>query len=196
MRQAKKTRDTYETQITVQVTLEGTGKAQVTTGIGFFDHMLTHLAKHSLIDIELVAKGDLEVDGHHTVEDVGIVLGQALKEALGTRDGIARYGDCVIPMDEALVLCAIDLSGRPYLVMDTPFTSPMVGQFDTQLVEVFFSALAVHLGMNLHLQVLRGHNDHHIIEGMCKAVARALRQAVASDAKVQGVASTKGCLEV
>ena len=196
MRTAGLTRTTYETAITIQLNVDGEGKTTIQTGIGFFDHMLTHIGKHSWIDLEITAKGDLEVDGHHTVEDVGIALGQALKAALGDRVGINRYGDHIVPMDEALILCALDLSGRPYLVMDTPFTAPMVGDFDTQLVETFFSALSVHSGMNLHFQVLRGRNDHHIIEGMCKAFAKCLGDAVAINPRIKGVLSTKGVLEV
>lgn len=196
MRQAHIKRDTYETQIEIKVNLDGTGQTHIATGIGFFDHMLTHIGKHSLIDLEVKAKGDLEIDGHHTVEDVGLAFGMALKEALGDRVGINRYGDRILPMDEALVLCALDLSGRPYLEIDTPFKAPMVGDFDTQLVEAFFGAVSVKAGMNLHLQVLKGRNDHHIIEGMCKAFGKALLDAVTVNGRIQGVPSTKGVLEV
>ncbi|MGL4800397.1 MAG: imidazoleglycerol-phosphate dehydratase, partial [Cellulosilyticaceae bacterium] len=155
-----------------------------------------HIGKHSFMDLKIEAKGDLEIDGHHTVEDVGLALGQAIRQALGDRVGINRYGDRIVPMDEALILCALDLSGRPYLAIDTPFRSPMVGSFDTQLVEEFFRALSVQVGMNLHVQVLRGTNDHHIIEGMCKAFAKALGDAISLNPRVTGVLSTKGVLEV
>lgn len=196
MRQAQIERKTYETQISVQVNLDGTGQTKIHTGIGFFDHMLTHIGKHSFMDLTVEAKGDLEIDGHHTVEDVGLALGQAIRQSLGDRAGINRYGDRIVPMDEALILCALDLSGRPYLEIDTPFRSPMVGDFDTQLVEEFFRALSVQIGMNLHLQVMKGRNDHHIIEGMCKAFAKALGDAVSMNERVSGVLSTKGVLEV
>lgn len=196
MRQARVTRQTYETDITIEVNLDGSGVSTIQTGIGFFDHMLTHISKHSFIDLHVEAKGDLYIDGHHTVEDVGLALGQALREALGDRGGINRYGDRIVPMDEALIMCALDLSGRPYVDIDTPFTAPMIGNFDTQLVEEFFRALSVQVGMNLHLQVLRGKNDHHIIEGMCKAFAKALGDAMTRNPRIQGVLSTKGVLEV
>lgn len=196
MRTARIERKTYETQIKVEVQLDGTGQTEIATGIGFFDHMLTHIGKHSFMDLKIEAKGDLEIDGHHTVEDVGLALGQAIRQALGDRVGINRYGDRIVPMDEALILCALDLSGRPYLTIDTPFRAPMVGSFDTQLVEEFFRALSVQVGMNLHVQVLRGINDHHIIEGMCKAFAKALGDAISLNPRVTGVLSTKGVLEV
>lgn len=189
-------RETLETSITIKLNMLGTGKSHITTGIGFFDHMLTHIAKHSLIDLNVDVKGDLEIDGHHTVEDTGLALGMALKEALGNREGIQRYGHRILPMDEALILCALDLSGRPYVEIDTPFRSPYVGQFDTQLVEAFFSALGIKAGMNLHIQVLKGRNDHHIIEGMCKAFGKALLDATTTHPRIQGVPSTKGVLEV
>ena len=196
MRTSSMQRDTAETKIELSLNLDGEGKTTIETGIGFFDHMLTHIGKHSLSDLTVKVQGDLEVDCHHTVEDTGIVLGQAIKEAIGNKEGINRYGQAIIPMDEALVLCAIDLSGRPYVDVDTPFTVDRVGEFDTEMVEEFFRAVAVHAGMNLHIQVLRGKNNHHIIEGMCKAFAKALLMAVTMNPRIKGVASTKGMLEV
>lgn len=196
MRTSSIQRDTAETKIELRLNLDGEGKTTIETGIGFFDHMLTHIGKHSLSDLTVKVQGDLEVDCHHTVEDTGIVLGQAIKEAIGNKEGINRYGEAIIPMDEALVLCAIDLSGRPYVDVDTPFTVDRVGEFDTEMVEEFFRAVAVHAGMNLHIQVLRGKNNHHIIEGMYKAFAKALLMAVTMNPRIKGVASTKGMLEV
>ena len=196
MRTSSIQRDTAETKIELRLNLDGEGKTTIETGIGFFDHMLTHIGKHSLSDLTVKVQGDLEVDCHHTVEDTGIVLGQAIKEAIGNKEGINRYGQAIIPMDEALLLCAIDLSGRPYVDVDTPFTVDRVGEFDTEMVEEFFRAVAVHAGMNLHIQVLRGKNNHHIIEGMCKAFAKALLMAVTMNPRIKGVASTKGMLEV
>ena len=189
-------RETAETSISLSLNLDGEGKLLIQTGIGFFDHMLTHIGKHSLSDLEVKVKGDLEVDCHHTVEDTGIVLGQAIREAVGDKVGINRYGQAIIPMDEALILCAIDLSGRPYVDIDTPFTVDKVGTFDTEMVEEFFRAIAVNAGMNLHIEVLRGKNNHHIIEGMCKAFAKALLMAVTLNPRIKGVPSTKGMLEV
>ena len=196
MRSAAMKRKTFETDIVLNLNLDGTGKTTIQTGVGFFDHMLTHIGKHSVSDLEVSVTGDLEIDCHHTVEDTGIVLGEAIKAAVGSKEGISRYGQAIIPMDEALILCAIDLSGRPYVDVDTPFTVDRVGDFDTEMVEEFFRAVATHAGMNLHIQVMRGKNNHHIIEGMCKAFARALRMAVTLDSRVQGVPSTKGSLEV
>lgn len=196
MRQSKIERKTAETSIYLQLNLEGEGKVQIDTGIGFFDHMLTHIGKHSLMDLIVKATGDLYIDSHHTVEDVGIAFGQALKEALGNKEGIERYGDCIVPMDEALILCALDFSGRSYLEIDTPFKSDKVGDFDTQMVEEFFRAVVVNAGMNLHIQVLKGKNDHHIIEGMCKAFAKALGRSISINPRIKGVLSTKGMLEV
>lgn len=196
MRKATLTRKTAETSISLSLDLEGEGKVESHTGIGFFDHMLTHIGKHSFSDLKVEVKGDLEIDGHHTIEDTGIVLGQAIKEAIGSKEGINRYGHAIVPMDEALIVCAIDLSGRPYIDMDTPFTVEKVGTFDTEMVEEFFRAIAVHGGMNLHIEVRRGKNNHHIIEGMCKAFAKALLMAVTFNPRVQGVPSTKGMLEV
>ena len=195
MRKAEIERNTAETKIKLSLDLDGEGKVQIQTGIGFFDHMLTHIGKHSLSDLKVIADGDLEVDCHHTVEDVGIVLGQAIKQALGTKEGINRYGQAIIPMDEALILCAVDLSGRPYIDVDTPFTTDRIGEFDTEMIEEFFRAVGVNAGMNLHIQVLRGKNNHHIVEGMCKAFAKAFLQAVTFNPRIKGVASTKGMLE-
>lgn len=196
MRIAQIQRNTKETNILLTLDLDGEGDTKIETGIGFFDHMLTHIGKHSLSNLTVKVVGDLEVDCHHTVEDTGIVLGQAIKKAIGNKEGINRYGQAIIPMDEALILCAIDLSGRPYIDIDTPFTTERVGTFDTEMVEEFFRAIAVHAGMNLHIQVLRGKNNHHIIEGMCKAFARALLMAITFNPRIKGVASTKGILEV
>ena len=196
MRTAEIKRTTAETSIYLSLNIDGEGKTQITTGNGFFDHMLTHIGKHSFSDLIVEAKGDLQVDCHHTVEDVGIVLGQALKQALGTKEGINRYGQAIIPMDEALILCAVDFSGRPYIDVDTPFTTDRVGEFDTEMVEEFFRAVGVNAGMNLHIQVLRGKNNHHIIEGMCKAFAKAICMAMTLNPRVKGVPSTKGMLEV
>ncbi|ADZ84191.1 imidazoleglycerol-phosphate dehydratase HisB [Cellulosilyticum lentocellum] len=196
MRSAQIKRDTAETKITLSLNIDGEGKTDIHTGIGFFDHMLTHIGKHSLSDLKVNAVGDIEIDCHHTVEDTGIVLGQAFKAALGNKEGINRYGHAIVPMDEALVLCAVDLSGRPYVDVDTPFTIDRLGDFDTEMVEEFFRAVAVHAGMNLHIQVIRGKNNHHIIEGMCKAFAKAMLDAMSFNPRIKGVPSTKGMLEV
>lgn len=196
MRSSQINRNTAETKISLSLNIDGEGKTMIDTGIGFFDHMLTHIGKHSLSDLTVKAEGDLEVDCHHTVEDVGIVLGQAIKEAVGSKEGINRYGQAIIPMDEALILCAVDLSGRAYVEVDTPFTVQRVGDFDTEMVEEFFRAVGTNAAMNLHIQVLRGKNNHHIIEGMCKAFAKALMMAVTVNPRIKGVASTKGMLEV
>ena len=195
MRKAKVARKTNETDIVVAVALDGTGKAEIATGIGFLDHMLEQLARHSLIDISIKAKGDLHIDQHHTTEDVGIALGQALREALGERAGIARYGDVLLPMDEALTRCALDVSGRPYLVFKVAFSRPKVGEFDTELFREFFQAFAQNGGLTLHIENLYGDNNHHIAETCFKALARALRVAGALDPR-QGnrVPSTKGSL--
>jgi imidazoleglycerol-phosphate dehydratase len=195
MRKAYVSRRTKETQIEVHVDLDGTGRAQISTGVGFFDHMLEQLARHSLIDMEITTKGDLHIDAHHTVEDTGIALGQALRQALGDMRGITRFADAVIPMDETLTRIAIDLSGRPYLVFKTVFPRAKIGDFDTELVREFFQALTVHLGMNLHIETLYGENSHHISESSFKGVARALRQAMTVDARQAGeIPSTKGTL--
>lgn len=188
-------RETTETQIIADVNLDGTGWAEVATGIGFFDHMLEQLAKHSLVDITLEAKGDLHIDGHHTVEDVGLTLGQALREALGDKRGIARYGHALVPMDEALARVALDFSGRAHLVWDVPVAAPMIGEMDTQLFREFFAALAGAGGITLHAASLYGANDHHRIEGVFKAAARAMRMALSPDPRAPGaIPSTKGAL--
>ncbi len=193
-RTATVSRKTGETDITVTINLDGSGRAQVNTGIGFFDHMLNSFARHGLFDLTVTADGDLEVDCHHTIEDTGIVLGEAIKEALGDKAGIRRFGYFLLPMDEALVLCAVDLSGRPYLVMDAQFAGERVGGFDTQMVHEFFYAVSYSCGMNLHLRELSGSNDHHVIEAMFKAFAKSLDQAVSYDERINGVFSTKGSL--
>lgn len=187
-------RKTKETDISVKLNIDGTGKADIETGIGFFDHMLEAFAKHGLFDLEVKVKGDLNVDGHHTVEDTGIVLGQALLQAIGDKKGIRRYGSEILSMDESLVLAAVDLCGRPYFVMDAAFTSPMVGDFDTQLVNEFFYAVSYSAMMNIHLRVLTGSNDHHKIEAMFKAFAKAVDTATMVDPRITDVLSTKGAL--
>ncbi len=195
MRTATVARDTKETAITVTVGLDGQGRGTIATGIGFFDHMLDQLSRHSLIDMEIAAKGDLHIDDHHTVEDTGIALGQAIRQALGERAGIARYADCLLPMDETLTRAAIDVSGRPFLVFRAEFPREKIGTFDTELVREFFQAFAMNAGITLHLEVLYGANAHHVAESCFKAVARALKAAVAIDPRQQGqVPSTKGTL--
>lgn len=193
MRQAAMERVTAETEISLSLNLDGQG-GSVTTGVGFFDHMLTLFTRHSQCALSLSARGDLHVDAHHTVEDAGIALGQALDCALGDRSGVARYGDALLPMDEALVQVAIDLSGRPFFVYDVPEQSGMIGEYDAQLTEEFFRAFAVNARMTLHIRLLSGKNAHHIAEAIYKGVARALRKAVALDPTAQGVPSTKGVL--
>lgn len=188
-------RKTKETDITMEFTIDGTGKAQIETGIGFFNHMLESFTKHGFFDMKLSVKGDLYVDSHHTVEDAGIVLGQAIKTALGDKQGIKRYGSFILPMDETLVLCAIDLSGRPYLAYDLAFTSDKVGYMETELVKEFFYAISYSAGMNLHMKLLNGGNNHHIIEAAFKAFAKALDEACSHDERIQGVLSTKGAID-
>jgi imidazoleglycerol-phosphate dehydratase len=194
MRKARVERKTRETDITVDLKLDGSGQAKVKTGIGFLDHMLTSLARHALLDLTLRAKGDLEVDQHHTVEDVGLVLGRALKEALGDKKGIARFGSAAVPMDDALVLAALDLGGRPYLACRLDLKRRRVRDFETELIEEFFRALAQAGAMNLHLRQLEGRNTHHLIEAAFKAVAVALREAARKEARARGVPSTKGVI--
>ena len=192
---AEITRHTAETRIAVRLNLDGTGRARLATGIGFFDHMLDQIARHGLIDLDVDCAGDLHIDGHHTVEDVGIAIGQALKAAVGDKRGIARYGHALVPLDEALSRVVMDFSGRPGLFAHLPLTSAMVGQFDTQLVREFFQALANHAFITLHIDNLRGDNAHHQIESVFKAFGRALRMAAAADPRAAGsVPSTKGCL--
>ena len=187
-------RKTAETQISVKLNLDGEGKCDIATGIGFLDHMLTLLAKHSFMDLTVKAKGDLEVDSHHTVEDIGIVLGEALREALGDKAGIHRYGNCFIPMDETLAQVCLDFSGRPFLVFGAEIPKIQLGNYDTEMTEEFFRAVAVHCGMTLHIRVLYGSNVHHIIEAIFKAFARAVAEAAAVDPRVKGVMSSKGVL--
>ena len=195
MRKSTISRDTAETQITVEINLDGTGTYDNQTGVGFFDHMLDQLARHSLMDMTVRAKGDLHIDDHHTVEDTGIALGQALAEALGDKRGIVRYGACLLPMDDALVRAALDLSARPFLVWHVPFEAQKIGTFDTELVREFFQALSTHGGSTLHVERLAGSNAHHVAEATFKAVARALRDAVETDPrKADAVPSTKGSL--
>ncbi len=201
MRNARIVRNTGETQIMIELELDGKGKAQFGegTGIGFFDHMLNAFTRHGLFDLTVDARGDLWVDGHHLVEDTGIVLGDAIRQAVGDKAGIRRFGYFVLPMDEALVLCSVDLCGRPYFSMQFDngrdgFQSPMVGEFDTQLAREFFYSISYAAGMNLHFRILSGENDHHIIEGMFKAFGKALDQATQKDPRIEDVLSTKGCL--
>jgi imidazoleglycerol-phosphate dehydratase len=195
MRSARVTRDTAETKIALSIALDGTGKAEIATGVGFLDHMLTLLARHSLIDMTIAAKGDLEVDDHHTAEDVGIALGQALKEALGDKKGVTRYADCLMPMDETLTRVALDISGRPFLVFRTAFPTAKIGTFDSELVREWFQAFAMNAGLTLHVETLYGANSHHIAESCFKGLARVLRIAVAVDPRTKNmVPSTKGTL--
>lgn len=188
------TRTTNETQIELALALDGSGEAQIDTGVGFFDHMLHHVAHHGLFDLRVKATGDLHIDAHHTVEDVGICLGRALDEALGERKGIVRMGVAYVPMDEALARVVVDLSGRPYTVFEGAFTAPLVGQMPTSLVQHVFESIAVHGRMNLHAAVLYGRDDHHKAEALFKALGRALSMAVARDPRRSGVPSTKGTL--
>lgn len=193
-RSASIERNTKETDIRVTLELDGTGQAELDTGIGFFDHMLDGFARHGLFDLKVNVAGDLAVDCHHTIEDTGIVLGNAIKEAVGDKKGIRRYGSCILPMDETLVLCAVDLSGRPYLVFDGEFTTDRVGYMDTEMVKEFFYAISYTAGMNLHIRVLSGGNNHHMIEAMFKAFAKALDQATVIDPRITDILSTKGSL--
>ncbi|MCM1308587.1 MAG: imidazoleglycerol-phosphate dehydratase HisB [Butyrivibrio sp.] len=193
-RYAKINRKTSETDIELSLELDGSGEAVIDTGIGFFDHMLKSFAKHGLFDLNVKIKGDLHVDCHHTIEDAGIVLGAAIKKALGDKRSIKRYGSFLLPMDETLVLCAIDLSGRPYLVYDAEFGAERVGYFDTETAKEFFYAVSYSAGMNLHIKEMYGENSHHIIEAMFKAFARALDEAVTIDERVEGIPSAKGAL--
>lgn len=193
-REAQVYRKTGETEIDISLNLDGEGNYKVNTGIGFFDHMLNLMSKHGLLDIALEAKGDLEVDGHHTVEDVGIVLGQCLKKALGDKKGIKRYGTSFVPMDETLATVSLDISGRPYIVCDFNFTVDRVGEMDTELVEEFLRAFAFNAEITLHARVLYGKNNHHMIESIFKALGRAIREAVDTDSRIKGVMSTKGSI--
>lgn len=195
MREASIERETKETKISLTIRLDGSGQSDIQTGIGFFDHMLTHIAKHGLFDLRVVAKGDLEVDAHHTVEDVGICLGKALLDAVGKPEGLTRFGHAVVPMDEALAEAAVDFSGRPYLVFDAGFAAERAGAFDTELTEEFFRAVSVNARITLHLVLRYGKNAHHGIEALFKAFGRALDRALQIDPRVKGVPSTKGVLE-
>ncbi len=196
MRKAEIRRKTGETDIRILLDLDGKGSCQCDTGIGFLDHMISAFARHGFFDVDLKAKGDLQVDGHHTAEDTAIVLGTAIREALGGKEKIARYGHCILPMDDALVICAVDLCGRPYFVFEgeEKITAPCVGGFDTELVREFFYSVSYAAGMNLHFVVQHGSNAHHIIEAMFKAFARALSAACATDPRIENVLSTKGTL--
>ncbi|MCD8356826.1 MAG: imidazoleglycerol-phosphate dehydratase HisB [Clostridia bacterium] len=187
-------RNTNETKIKLDFHIDGTGKADIDSGVGFFDHMMNGFARHGLFDVKLKVNGDLEVDCHHTIEDTGIVLGNAIREAVGDKKGIKRYGSCILPMDEALVLCAVDLSGRPYLVFDAAFTADRCGDMDTEMAREFFYAVSYAGAMNLHIKVLYGSNNHHIMEAMFKAFAKALDAATMYDERITDVLSTKGTL--
>ncbi len=193
-RKAEIERNTFETKIKLNLKVDGTGESDINTGIGFFDHMLTLFSKHGLFDVSIKALGDLNVDAHHTVEDIGIVLGQAIKDALGEKKSIKRYASNILPMDEALAMVAVDIGGRPYLVFDAAFTSDKVGEMDTELVEEFFRAVAFNAGMNIHIKVFYGSNNHHIAEAVFKAFARALDEATHIDERIKGVMSTKGII--
>lgn len=195
MRRARVVRETSETQIEVEVNLDGTGSSDIETPLPFLSHMLEQLPRHGGFDLKVRARGDVQIDGHHTTEDIGIVLGKALLQALGDRAGIRRYGSATLPMDEALVTVALDLSGRPYFVWRVPMPKAKIGDWDSELAEVFFEAVARSLGCNLHVRLIEGQNLHHIVEISFKALARALREAVAIDARSPGVPSTKGSLD-
>ena len=193
-RQADVERVTKETGIRLSLVVDGSGKADIATGVGFFDHMLDGFARHGLFDLSLRVKGDLDVDCHHTIEDTGIVLGTAIRQAAGDKKGIRRFGSCILPMDEALVLCAVDLGGRPYYASDHVFQSPCIGTMDTQMVREFFYAVSYSAAMNLHFKVFSGCNDHHICEAMFKSFAKALDEALTPDPRITDVLSTKGSL--
>lgn len=193
-RSARETRTTKETDISVSFLVDGAGNSSIDTGIGFFDHMLAGFSKHGFFDLDVKVKGDLNVDSHHTIEDTGIVIGNVIKKAIGDKLGIKRYGSCILPMDETLVLCAIDLSARPYLSFEGEFHTPKVGCMDTEMVKEFFYAISYSAGMNLHIKLLSGDNDHHKIEAMFKAFARALDEATTIDPRIKDILSTKGSL--
>lgn len=191
---ANVSRKTRETDISVKLNLDGTGAAAVDTGIGFFDHMLDGFARHGLFDLDIRCRGDIRVDCHHSIEDCGIVLGTAIREAVGDKAGIRRYGSCILPMDESLVMCAVDLCGRPYFVYDAAFKGEKCGEMDTQMVREFFYAVSYAAGMNLHIREFYGENDHHVAEAMFKAFAKALDMATQLDERISGVLSTKGTI--
>jgi len=195
MRKITMDRNTHETKIQMTLNLDGIGNSHITTGVGFFDHMLTHISRHGFFDLNITCEGDLEVDTHHTIEDIGIVLGKCIREAVGEKKGIKRYGSTIMPMDETLVLCAIDLSGRPYLNFDVNLTVQRLGTMESEMIKEFFMAIAVHAGMNLHIKVLDGSNNHHMVEGVFKAFGQALDQATLYDPRITGIHSTKGILE-
>lgn len=195
-RKATIKRETKETNISVELNIDGKGINEIDTGIGFLNHMLTHISKHGFFDLKIKAVGDLDIDSHHTIEDVGIVLGKCIKEALGDKAGIKRYGSSIVPMDEALVLCAVDISGRPIYISNAEFTVERLGSFDTEMVEEFFRAVCINSGLNMHIKVLDGKNNHHIAEAMFKAFGKALDEATQMDSRIEGVLSTKGTLEV
>ena len=187
-------RKTAETDVEISLSLDGTGKTEINSGVGFFDHMLNLFAAHGLLDLKVICHGDLQVDGHHSIEDIGISLGDAFQEAIGEKRGIRRYASFFLPMDEALVFVAMDISGRPYLVYDGGEMAPMIGEFDTQLTEEFLRAFAMHAGITLHVKVIYGRNSHHKVEGIFKALGHAIRIAVEKDPRINGVPSTKGVL--
>ncbi len=193
-RESEVTRKTAETDIRIKLNIDGTGISKVETGVGFFGHMLTLLAKHALMDLEVCCRGDLEVDTHHSIEDVGIVFGQAVSAALGEKTSIRRYGTAFVPMDEALAMVSVDLSSRPFLHYEVAFTASKVGDMETEMVEEFFRAVSVHAGITLHIRLMYGNNNHHIAEAVFKAFGQALRQAVEVDGRIPGVLSTKGML--
>ena len=193
-RKASIERNNKETEIKLNLNLDGTGYSDIETGVGFFNHMLDGFTRHGLFDLSVRVHGDLEVDDHHTIEDTGIVLGTAIKETVGDKKGIRRYGSCILPMDEALVLCAVDLSGRPYFSWDAEFTSEKIGDMSTEMIKEFFYAISYTSGMNLHIKVLTGGNSHHVAEAMFKSFAKALDQAVSFDPRITDVLSTKGSL--
>jgi len=193
-RSADMKRVTYETDISVELNIDGTGKSDIDTGIGFFDHMLTLFSKHGIIDLNVKAKGDTNVDFHHTVEDIGIVIGKCVAKALVDKNGLKRYGTSFLPMDEALAMVSIDISGRPFLMFDCKINTQKVGEFDTELVEEFFRAVAFNAGITLHIKLLYGSNSHHIIEAVFKAFGRAFREASSNDERVEGLMSTKGVI--
>lgn len=194
IRIAEINRQTAETKITASLTIDGAGRSEIATGIGFLDHMLILFTKHGFFDLNLTAVGDLHIDGHHTVEDAGIVLGQVLLKALGDKSGIKRYGTAFVPMDEALVMVSLDISGRPFLAFDVEIPTERIGTFDSELVEEFLRAFVVHAGVTLHVRLLTGKNAHHIVEGVFKALGRALDEATSQDKRIVGVMSTKGSL--
>ncbi len=195
MRTSEIERNTEETKIKMKINIDGIGKNNINTGIGFFDHMLTHISKHGFIDMDIHTKGDINVDSHHTIEDTGIVLGKCIANAIGDKKGIKRYGYSIVPMDEALVLCAVDFSGRAVFVFDAEFTAEKLGDFDTEMTEEFFRAVSLNAGINLHIKLISGKNNHHIAECIFKAFGRAVDMAVSFDERIEGVLSTKGMLE-